>query len=148
MSVSQIDNTERTQARELAVQFLYQCEAEKLFHYSESHLVAFGKHLQLTPRLFTMLRPMVQGTFDHLPEIDATIQAASANWTLARMPMVDRNTLRLATYELLAADTPTKVVMNEAIEIAKKFGSAESGAFVNAVLDRIVRNRKQTQAPD
>lgn len=142
MSSNPNDHSERTQARELTVQFLYQCEAEKLFHYSESHLVAFAQHLQMVPRLFVILRPMVQGIFDRLPEIDATIQSASPNWTLARMAMVDRNTLRLATFEILATDTPSKVIMNEAIEIAKKFGSAESGAFVNAVLDHIARHRK------
>lgn len=135
---------DRTRARELAVQFLYQSEAEKLFHYSESHLNAFLAHQQVPPQLVPIVREFVKGTFDRLPEIDPTIQNASANWKLARMPMVDRNALRVAVYELLASDTPGRVVMNEAIEIAKKFGSAESGAFVNGILDRIVRSRRES----
>ena len=136
---------DRRLARELAVQFLYQSEAEKLFHFSESHLSAFVTHLQVPGHLVPTLRGLVKGTFDLLPEIDPTIQNASANWKLARMPMVDRNALRMAVYELIASDTPDKVVLNEAIEIAKKFGSAESGAFVNGILDRIVRSRREAK---
>ena len=93
----------------------------------------------------SVLRGLVKGTFDLLPEIDPTIEDASANWKLTRMPMVDRNALRMAVYELIAADTPDRVVLNEAIEIVKKFGSADSGAFVNGILDRIVRRRREAK---
>jgi N utilization substance protein B len=145
--MSAASHSDRSLARELAVQFLYQSEAEKLFHYSESHLQSFVNHLQVPPHLVGTLRQLVKGTFDLLPEIDPSIQDASANWKISRMPMVDRNALRLAVYELMATDTPDKVVLNEAIEIAKKFGSGESGAFVNGILDRIVRTRRATKNP-
>jgi N utilization substance protein B len=70
-------------------------------------------------------------------EIDDLIQAASKNWRVERMARVDRNILRLAAAELLAGDAPPRVVVNEAIELAKRFGTAESAAFVNGVLDRL-----------
>jgi N utilization substance protein B len=72
-------------------------------------------------------------------EIDELIQAASKNWRIERMARVDRNILRLACAELLAGDAPTRVVLNEAIELAKRFGTAESSAFVNGLVDRIAQ---------
>lgn len=130
---------ERRAAREFAVQFLYQTEAERLFHYSEGHFEGFVANLSVPTAVLPTLRELVKGILDNLTEIDPLIQAASANWKLARMPMVDRSTLRLAVYELKYTDTPAKVVINEAIELAKKFGAEESGSFVNAVMDRLHR---------
>jgi N utilization substance protein B len=82
---------------------------------------------------------MARGTLERLPEIDERLQAASTNWKLGRMAAIDRNVLRLALYELLEAKAPPKVVLNEAIELAKKYGSAESGGFVNGLLDKLAR---------
>jgi N utilization substance protein B len=74
----------------------------------------------------------------HLEGIDEELQAASKNWRLERMSTVDRNILRLAASELMYDETvPTKVVINEAIELAKRFGTSESAAFVNGILDRV-----------
>ena len=70
-------------------------------------------------------------------EIDEAVQSASKNWRLERMARVDRNILRLATAELLGGDAPVRVVLNEAVELAKRFGTAESPAFVNGILDRV-----------
>lgn len=71
-------------------------------------------------------------------EVDALIEGASMNWRLARMPVVDRNILRMATFELLEClDVPASVSINEAVELAKKYGDTDSGAFVNGLLDRI-----------
>lgn len=81
---------------------------------------------------------LVRGVMDEREAIDARIEAASENWRLARMPVVDRNILRLGTWELLQRpDIPTSVTINESIELAKRFGGAESRAFVNGLLDRI-----------
>ena len=80
---------------------------------------------------------LVRGVRQHLGALDAQIQSASRNWRLERMARVDRNLLRLALYELkYADDVPVKVAINEAIEIAKRFGTSESSAFVNGILDR------------
>lgn len=81
---------------------------------------------------------LVDGVMDHREEIDAQIQSSSKNWKLTRMAAVDRNILRLAVYELLyLTDIPKRVSINEAIELGKKFGSEESGSFINGVLDKI-----------
>ena len=82
---------------------------------------------------------LVYGVTGSLQTIDDTIQKVSHNWRLDRMACVDRNLLRLGAYELtaLAGDVPRKVAINEAVEIAKRFGTAESSAFINGILDRI-----------
>jgi transcription antitermination protein NusB len=87
--------------------------------------------------LAPLVRELAQGALSQTAEIDARIQAASTNWKLSRMSVVDRNVLRLATFELMAQTAPVKVVLNEAVELAKKFGSEDSGRFVNGILDRL-----------
>jgi N utilization substance protein B len=81
---------------------------------------------------------LVAGVAAHQEELDALIARYSEHWRLERMALVDRNLLRLATFELLYRDDiPAKVVINEAVELAKRYGTEESGAFVNGLLDRI-----------
>ncbi len=80
---------------------------------------------------------LVRGVHRERRAIDERIEGASTNWRVDRMARVDRNALRLAVFELLHGDAPVKVIINEAIELGKKFGSESSGAFVNGVLDRI-----------
>jgi N utilization substance protein B len=88
---------------------------------------------------------LVSGTLDRLAEIDEVIGRASLKWDIGRMAIVDRNILRLATFELLSADdTPSRVILNEAIELAKSFGGDESGTFINGVLDRIREDMGRT----
>ena len=83
-------------------------------------------------------RSLAGSTVEHLPEVDEIITAASKNWRVERMARVDRNILRLATCELKHfVDVPVKVSINEAVELAKRFGTAESPAFVNGILDRV-----------
>lgn len=84
---------------------------------------------------------LVQGVWGSLQEIDEIIVRASKNWRLDRMTRVDRNVLRLGTWELLhEADVPRAVILDEAVELAKRFGTEESGAFVNGVLDKIAND--------
>lgn len=80
---------------------------------------------------------LVEGTIRQGEEIDSMITDCAENWRLERMPVVDRNILRLAVHEMLLAETPPAVIINEAIEIARKFSTDESTVFVNGVLDRI-----------
>lgn len=81
---------------------------------------------------------LVVGVIQFIPEIDAIIERYSSNWKISRMSCVDRNVLRIAVYELLyRQDIPPKVSINEAIDVAKKFGTDESGAFINGILDSI-----------
>jgi N utilization substance protein B len=80
---------------------------------------------------------LLEGTVDRVEEIDKLLIATSENWRLGRMSTVDRNLLRLAVYELLTRETPPSVVINEALEIAKRFSSPESVGFVNGILDAV-----------
>jgi N utilization substance protein B len=81
---------------------------------------------------------LTRGVTDHKDEVDKLLTAASVNWRVARMAMVDRNILRLATFELShLSDIPPRVILNEAIEIGKRYGTSDSGAFINGILDKI-----------
>ncbi|MFT7518099.1 MAG: N utilization substance protein B [Kiritimatiellia bacterium] len=83
---------------------------------------------------------LVLGTHEHLSDLDALIETCSTNWRLARMPVVDRNILRIAAFELREChDIPANVSINESVELAKRFGSKESRAFVNGIVDRMAR---------
>jgi N utilization substance protein B len=90
---------------------------------------------------FEYARRLVEGTLDHLEEIDGLLRAQADNWRLERMPAVDRNVLRLAVYEFMhELDVPKLVVIDEAVELAKRFGSEQSGRFVNGLLDGLLRS--------
>jgi N utilization substance protein B len=126
----------RTKARERALQALYQIDvaAEGI----DEALAGFWKSFEPVEReVKELAEGMVRGVAEHRRQVDTAIEDASSNWRLDRMARVDRNVLRLAVYELLRTDVPVKVVINEAIELGKKFGSESSGAFVNGVLDKI-----------
>jgi len=127
----------RTKARERAVQALYQLDVAAAD--LDEALVRFWRSFEPVEReVRELAEELVRGVASRRGEIDDAIEAASANWRLDRMARVDRNVLRLAVHELLhRPEVPVKVVINEAIELAKKYGSESSGAFVNGLLDRI-----------
>lgn len=131
----------RTRARELALQFLYMLEVrgaealEELDAFLEHHTK--GGELKGRDDVAAYAAELCRGVHEHRTEIDAWIEAIAENWRLSRMATVDRNVLRLATWELLhQSEVPYKVVINEAIEIAKRYSTAQSGAFANGILDR------------
>lgn len=96
---------------------------------------------------FAYARDLVQGTLDHLEEVNRLIREQADNWRLERMPAVDRNILRLAVYELLyEEDIPRLVVVDEAIELAKKFSTDQSGRFVNGLLDGLLKRDEVAEA--
>jgi transcription antitermination protein NusB len=82
---------------------------------------------------------LVRGTVEHLEEVDEYISRHAEHWRIERMPAVDRNVLRLAVYEMMRADTPAAVAIDEALELARKFSGEESVQFVNGVLDAVHR---------
>lgn len=91
---------------------------------------------------------LYDGVVDHLADIDAKISAAAENWRLMRMPTVDRNVLRLGAFELLfMQDTPAAVAFDEAIELGRRYGTADSSAFINGVLDRLRREAGGNEIP-
>jgi N utilization substance protein B len=126
----------RSRCRELALQVLYQ--AEFAGQRREEDLVRFWEHFQKPHRVPRYLKELVLGVATHLEELDSLIVRYSEHWRLERMVAVDRNLMRLAIYELLyQPGIPAKVVINEAVELAKKYGTEVSGAFVNGILDKV-----------
>ena len=102
-----------------------------------------GPRLPEAREAFEYARRLVEGTVAHLEEIDGLLRAQADNWRLERMPAVDRNVLRLAVYELMhELDVPKLVVLDEAVELAKRFGSEQSGRFVNGLLDGLLRSHE------
>ena len=103
-------------------------------------LADFARRRKRVEEAFHYAQDLVRGTVENLDKIDEMIRAQADNWRLERMPAVDRNILRLAIYEMLhERETPKLVVMDEAIELAKKFGSEQSGRFVNGLLDGLLK---------
>jgi transcription antitermination factor NusB len=126
----------RRRSRELAIQVLYHLEFSKDDPAMAFDSVCddFGAPEDIKP----FSKELVLGVCAHLVGLDGLIDEASKNWRLERIAKVDRSILRLGTYELLYRDDiPPKVSINEAVDLAKKFGTEESGAFINGVLDRI-----------
>jgi N utilization substance protein B len=140
----------RRKARELALQFLFQWDVSGGGDL-EARLAQFWEWQHPHSEVLRFAEGLIRGTLDHLREIDELLAQASEHWTLDRMATVDRNILRYAAYEILYSasggeEVPEKVAIDEAIEVAKKYGSAESPAFVNGVLDQIVRQGKRKAA--
>ena len=131
--------TKRRKGREVALQFLYQLDLQGEVDPAP-HATEFWARHPLDEDLREFAEELVRGTKSAQVKIDDIIVRFTEHWDLDRMAVVDRNILRLAAYELgWRAETPPKVVINEAIEIAKKFGTRESSRFINGILDRIHR---------
>ena len=128
--------TNRRRARELALQILYQIDMTS--SDPKEGAETFLKEVKASPAVKDFTKELVLGVWESREEIDHLIERTSQHWKLMRMAVVDRNILRLAAYQLLhMKDIPVKVAIDEAIELGKRFGSEESGAFINGVLDKI-----------
>ena len=126
----------RRRAREIALQVLYQLDASQ--GKPQEVLDLFWENFKPSRQAREFCQRLVEGVCQNLGQIDRLVEDNSENWTLKRMAVVDRNILRLATFELLhCPDTPFKAILNEAIELAKKYGADDSGAFINGILDKI-----------
>jgi N utilization substance protein B len=150
----------RREARERAVQFLFQhdlnppedlgaalnqfWDAQRMSDFLESHGPTWGERVNLPPpsadesatRLFA--ERLVRGVLEHREQLDDIIRKHAKNWDLHRMAAVDRNVMRLAIHEMLHRDDiPPVVSINEAVDVAKKFSTADSGKFVNGILDKV-----------
>jgi N utilization substance protein B len=130
--------TRRT-GRSYALQLLYARDGDASNNLSSAAVNwASDFDLEIDEAAQQFARDLVAAAVERAQEVDDLIASASKNWRIDRMSRVDRNILRLGACELLAfRDVPVKVVINEAVELAKRFGTAESSAFVNGVLDRI-----------
>jgi transcription antitermination protein NusB len=136
----------RSRAREVAFQVLYQDDLNTRCN------PAIGEQL-IEQRLrfedlAQLARDLVAGVRRHRTEIDEMLERLAANWSLKRMAATDRNVLRLGSYEILFSDTPGSVAIDEAVELARRFGSAQSSQFVNGVLDQVLHQKQNTSSTD
>lgn len=138
----------RSRAREVALQMLYQLDLNPDVRAQTVRLM-IAEELD-DEALRTFCWKLFAGTMEWRPRLDERIEQTAANWTLARMSATDRNVLRLGAFELLYTDTPHRVAIDEAIELARKFGTAQSAQFVNGILDRLIPDEKrhESREPD
>jgi N utilization substance protein B len=129
--------TRRTRGREIALQVLYQTDLNpglvpaEIGRFIERRLLGDKNLCEFTQAL-------IAGVHEHRPRIDALISEVAENWRIDRMAAIDRNILRLGAYEILyCPDVPTKVAINESLELAKRYSTAQSSRFVNGILDRL-----------
>jgi N utilization substance protein B len=135
----------RRKAREYALQILYAIDLNPVS--TPDFLKVFWEINEAKSEIKEYASHLVKGTLKNLQRIDPLISAHSSHWKIDRMPATDRNILRIGTYELLEEHTvPPKAVINEAIEIAKKFGTTDSATFINGVLDSI--HQELLKAPE
>jgi len=127
----------RTQSRECALKILYQAElTRREIHTAGEYFWSEFDSIDEQIKAFT--DRLTLGIKDHLKNIDEKISLHATNWQIKRMAVIDRNVLRIGVFELLyASDIPPKVTINEAVELAKKYGDLESSKFVNGILDKI-----------
>ncbi|MDF0650978.1 MAG: transcription antitermination factor NusB [Nitrospira sp.] len=134
----------RHQARERALQILFQ---QDIHGKADVHLDEFWHEYSASDESKAFAEQLVKGVLEHKKELDATIGKYATNWTVNRMPVVDRNILRAGLYELLWLDeVPAKVTMDEAIELAKNFGDDDASRFVNGVLDKALATESRLAA--
>ena len=141
----------RSRAREIAQQILFQYEwnsefsiEQALQEYVSGLIAASSKENDYT---LDFARRCIGGVREHMEEIDHIIARHARKWRIDRMARVDRNILRLGVYEIVFAhDIPGRVAVNEAVELAKRYGTDESGAFVNGILDSVLRAHEGEQA--
>lgn len=134
----------RSRAREVALQLLFQLDQNRK-PMPDLAVTAFAtERIPRDPKSAAFCLELFAGVKAHRDAIDAVLTATAENWRLARMLPSDRNVLRLCAYELLHAPNPepVPVLINEAVELARRFGTADSPAFVNGILDRVAKARK------
>ena len=132
----------RRSSRELALKFLYQSELNK--GNIDEQMKLFLKRNSSQEEVETFMLELVKSILKQINEIDEIIQKFSDNWVLDRMTVIDRNILRMGTCELLFSfSTPPKVAINEAVDIAKKYGNEDSPEFINGILDKIYKESGQ-----
>ncbi len=138
---------QRRKAREVALQVLYELDVQMIGLGEAIDLFWANFEASEEARKFSSL--LIEGAWNNREQIDSLISDSSENWTIARMSRVDKSILRMAVYELLfCRDIPPKVTLNEAIDLGKVYGSENSGAFINGILDALygkLRNKDENQ---
>ena len=127
----------RSRAREVALQALFQEDLNP--RDSRDQLAPFVDARLQDKKLREFATSLVLGVMRNQAELDAVLEEKADNWSLSRMAATDRNVLRLGAFEIRYSDTPDRVAINEAVELAKRFGSKQSSQFVNGILDKLIQ---------
>ena len=140
--MSRIQTTPRRRSRQVALQVLYAIDLGEARRSgtprkTEEALEGIAENFELPEGARAFAKALVHGIVLHRAELDALLSAHATNWRLSRMAVVDRNILRIGAYELAHTDAPARVVLDEAIELARRFGDDPSPSFVNGVLDAV-----------
>jgi len=139
---------QRRKAREITLQVLYELDVLRIS--AQEAIDRFWANFEAPQEARTFSSFLIEGTWNNIEKIDKLISGSSENWTMARMSRVDKSILRMAVYELLfCQDIPPKVTLNEAIDLGKVYGSENSGAFINGILDALyAKLRKKDEDHD
>jgi N utilization substance protein B len=138
--------TRRTRGREIALQVLYQADLNPGFATEEIRRFV-ERRLLGDKNLCEFTQALIAGVHEHRPRIDALISVVAENWRIDRMAAIDRNILRLGAFEILyCPDVPTKVAINESLELAKRYSTGQSSRFVNGILDRLLASEAARRA--
>lgn len=130
----------RSRAREVAIQILYEEDVNPRASIDEAK--EFVSARLNSPELEEFCLGLILGVRRNQLELDALLGETADNWSLSRMAGTDRNVLRLGAYEILFTETPDRAAINEAVELAKRFGSANSAPFVNGILDKLLHGKE------
>ena len=136
----------RSRSREVTLQLLFQKDQNDVA-VPRLAITKFANDRLKDPELINFALALYDGVVKHQPEIDQLVTATAEKWRLSRIMPVDRNVLRLGTFELLHSpdNSPTAVVINEAIELARRFATADSPGFINGILDKIAQNHAKAK---
>ena len=137
----------RSRAREIVLQVLYQDDVNS-DQPEDIRLRFINARLNQDKDLVAFAEKLLAGVRLHRDAVDQHLRDIAANWKLSRMATTDRNVLRLGAYEILFTETPDRVAINEAIELAKRYGTNNSSQFVNGVLDRLMTNKSSNRSGD
>jgi len=132
----------RSRAREIVLQILYQDDLNPGIEPAIARKF-ISDRLQGHEQLVRFAESLLSGVRRNRTELDELLSQTANNWSLTRMAVTDRNVLRLGAYEIIYADTPPRVAINEAVELAKRFGSKQSAKFVNGILDRFFQQQSK-----
>ncbi len=130
----------RTRAREVALQALFQEDLNP--RDTRDQVMPLLENRLKEPELRDFAVGLVLGVLRNRDELDALIAAKADNWSVGRMAVTDRNVLRMGAYEIRYTDTPPRVAVDEAVELAKRFGAASSSQFVNGILDKLIEKKE------
>jgi N utilization substance protein B len=138
-----VSQSNRHRAREVALQILYRYDVDQQNKVITDDLVKHFEHFEIAASAREFAALLVVGTTRELDGIDQLIEKHATNWKVSRMALIDRNILRMATYEILnCADIPVAVTIDEAVELSKQFGTADTPAFINGILDSLKSEKR------